>query len=181
MLHIDTGMARLGLTTREFERLAAEQQGSTRWRALISHLACADEPGHPLNEIQRARFLSALRQLGDPPASLAASSGIFLGRGYHFDFVRPGAALYGVNPQPGTPNPMRQVVRLKGRILQVREVDLKVLYVVGPRHLIDARRGGLLQTEEARPQDIDTDVMQERCQLTLSVPSDGFSYAGLRL
>ena len=66
-------------------------------------------------------------------------------------------------------------------VVEVREVGLKVLYVVGPRHLIDARRGGLLQTEEARPQDIDTDVMQERCQLTLSVPSDGFSYAGLRL
>jgi alanine racemase len=137
MLHIDTGMARLGLTTREFERLAAEQQGSTRWRALISHLACADEPAHPLNEIQRARFLSALRQLGDPPASLAASSGIFLGRGYHFDFVRAGAALYGVNPQPGTPNPMRQVVRLKGRILQVREVDRGDPVGYGAAHLME--------------------------------------------
>jgi alanine racemase len=123
ILHIDTGMARLGLTMREFERLVGEQEGTTHWRALISHLGCADEPAHPLNEIQRARFVAALRQLGDTPASLAASSGIFLSRLYHFDFVRPGAALYGVNPQPGTPNPMRQVVRLRGRILQVREVD----------------------------------------------------------
>jgi hypothetical protein len=49
------------------------------------------------------------------------------------------------------------------------------------RHLVDARRRGLLQTEEARPQDIDVDVMQERRQFALSVPGDGFSYAGLRL
>jgi alanine racemase len=137
ILHIDTGMARLGLTLREFERLADEHAGSTRWRALISHLACAEEPAHPLNEIQRARFVSALRQLGDPPASLAASSGIFLGCGYHFDFVRPGAALYGVNPQPGTSNPMRQVIRLKGRILQVREVDRGDPVGYGAAHLME--------------------------------------------
>jgi len=57
------------------------------------------------------------------PCSLANSSGIFLGRQYHFDIVRPGAAVYGVNPLPGEPNPMGQVVRLKGKILQVRDVD----------------------------------------------------------
>ncbi len=137
MLHIDTGMARLGLTLREFEGLVAERRHPTRWSALISHLGCADEPANPLNEIQRARFVSARHQLGDPPASLAASSGIFLGRLYHFDFVRPGAALYGVNPQAGTPNPMNQVVRLKGRILQVREVDRGDPVGYGAAHLME--------------------------------------------
>ena len=52
--------------------------------------------------------------------SLANSSGIFLGAAAHCDLVRPGVALYGVNPTPGKPNPMRPVVELKGRILQVR-------------------------------------------------------------
>ena len=65
--------------------------------------------------------------------------------------------------------------------MQVHEVCLEVLRVLGPRHLVDTWRSGLLQTEEARPQDIDVDVMQERRQLVLSVPGDGFSYAGLRL
>ena len=137
ILHLDTGMARLGLTMREFESLAGERRDPTRWRALISHLACADEPAHPLNEIQRVRLVSAQRQLGNPPASLAASSGIFLGGEYHFDFVRPGAALYGVNPQAGTPNPMRQVVRLKGRILQVRDVDQGDPVGYGAAHLME--------------------------------------------
>jgi len=65
--------------------------------------------------------------------------------------------------------------------MQVYEVRLEDPCVLGPRHLVDARRRGLLQTEEARPQDIDVDVMQERRQFALSVPGDGFSYAGLRL
>jgi alanine racemase len=140
MLQLDTGMARLGLTRREFDRVADElsEQSTIDWRGLISHLACADEPAHPLNEIQRARFASARCRLGHIPASLAASSGIFLGRGLHFDFVRPGAALYGVNPQPGAPNPMRQIVHLKGRILQVREVDRGQSVGYGAAHVMDA-------------------------------------------
>ena len=147
MLHVDTGMTRLGLTKQEFEALApvgTPRQHATCWRALISHLACADEPAHPLNEAQRTRFAAARRQFGDVPASLAASSGIFLGRGFHFDFVRPGAALYGVNPQPGTSNPMRQIIRLKGKILQVREVDRGDAVGYGAAHVMD--RPGRLAT-----------------------------------
>ena len=64
--------------------------------------------------------------------------------------------------------------------MQVQEVCLKVLCVFAPRHLIDTWRCGLLQSEEACPQDINVDVMQERRQLVLSIPDDGFSYAGLR-
>jgi alanine racemase len=122
MLHVDTGMARLGLSLPDFAAHAAALRTSS-WCGLLSHLACADEPLHPLNEMQRRRFLAVRAALPGPPASLAASSGIFLGRAFHGDFVRPGAALYGVNPRPGSANPMRSVVRLKGRILQVREVD----------------------------------------------------------
>ena len=140
MLHVDTGMARLGLGMREFEELAdvLREEGPVRWHALISHLACADEPEHPLNETQRARFVAACGRLGNMRASLAASSGIFLGRAFHFDFVRPGAALYGVNPQPSSPNPMRQIVHLKGRILQVREIDAGESVGYGAAHVMDA-------------------------------------------
>jgi alanine racemase len=146
ILHVDTGMARLGLTPREFEKLADGllQQSAIRWRALISHLACADQPGHPLNDLQRARFASMRRHFASLPASLAASSGIFLGHGFYLDFVRPGAALYGINPLPGTPNPMRQVIRLKGRILQIREVDRGDPVGYGAAHIMD--RPGRLAT-----------------------------------
>ena len=125
MLHVDTGMSRLGLSGREFAALADSLAAmkAIRWRLLMSHLACADTPEHDLNEIQRRRFEAVRQGLPGVPASLAASSGVFLGPNYHFDLVRPGAALYGVNPQPGRPNPLRSVVRLCGKILQIREID----------------------------------------------------------
>jgi alanine racemase len=140
MLHVDTGMARLGLTSREFAGVVEElsEPGPIRWRALISHIACSDEPQHPLNDLQLRRFVAARTRLPHLPASLAASSGIFLGPAFHYDFVRPGAALYGVNPQPGRANPMRQVVRLMGRIVQVREVDRGQSVGYGAVHVMDA-------------------------------------------
>jgi alanine racemase len=140
MLHVDTGMARLGLSRSELARLVAEPEriDGLTLSGIISHLACADVPAHPLNKQQRAAFAAALAQLPAAPASLAASSGIMLGHDYHFDLVRPGAALYGVNPIPGSPNPMAQVVRIKGRILQVRDVDSGESVGYGAAHRMEA-------------------------------------------
>ena len=117
VLHIDTGMTRLGLDPSEAAALERR-----RFRLVMSHLACADEPDHALNEAQR-RLFADLAPRFDAPASLANSSGIFLGPGYRFDLARPGMALYGLNPTPGRANPMQPVVRLEARVLQVREVD----------------------------------------------------------
>jgi alanine racemase len=124
-LHFDTGMSRLGLTDTEVESLAADpgRLAGIDVRLVMSHLACSEDPDHPLNGQQLAAFIAGRDRLPKAPASLANSSGIFLGEAYQFDLVRPGAALYGINPTPGRPNPMRQVVRLQGKILQVREID----------------------------------------------------------
>jgi alanine racemase len=122
-LHIDTGMRRLGISPDEAAALAPRAQTENHGIALImSHLACADTPDHPLNaaQIKMSRELHMLYT--GIPASLANSSGIFLGDTAHFDLARPGAALYGVNPTPGKPNPMQSVVELTGRILQLRNV-----------------------------------------------------------
>src|SRR5712692_184265 len=137
ILHIDTGMARLGLSAREFAAVI-ENPPRIAWRAVMSHLACADTPGHKMNDEQRARFAAAAARLPGVTASLAASSGIFLGPSYHFDLVRPGAALYGVNPQPGCANPLRQVVRLCGKILQVRQIDRGESVGYGAAHIVEA-------------------------------------------
>ena len=56
------------------------------------------------------------------PGSLANSSGIFLGNSAHCDMVRPGAALFGVNPIPGHKNPMQPVIELQAHVVQVRTV-----------------------------------------------------------
>lgn len=123
-IHIDTGMNRLGLTLDEAQgilsRINAGDHGIT---LVMSHLACAESLHHPLNASQVAAFREIARQFSGVPASLANSSGIFLGARYQFDLVRPGAALYGVNPTPEAANPMQPVVELKARIVQTRSID----------------------------------------------------------
>lgn len=122
-LHIDTGMNRLGLTLGELRKLAEQRnlRDALGLSLVMSHLACADTPDHPLNRKQLAAFRAVRTLIPDLPASLANSAGVFLGPEYHFDVVRPGIALYGGNPVSGVPNPMRPVVTLEAEVLQVRE------------------------------------------------------------
>ena len=125
-IQIDTGMNRLGLDQAGLASLAAEWK--TRLTHLnimlwMSHLACADDlgPDAAMNRRQLERFRAGLAMLPPAPASLAATSGIALGKDYHFDLVRPGIGLYGGGPR--TANPMKTVAVLKGRVLQVRRID----------------------------------------------------------
>jgi alanine racemase len=125
MLHIDTGMNRLGLSPSDMERVARDPDVLTGpdWLYAISHLASGDDPDNPENAAQLARFAEQRRRLKRPmQASLANSAGIFLGPDYHLDLARPGFALYGGRVEDGKPSPMEPVVRLRARILQVRTV-----------------------------------------------------------
>src|SRR5690349_8537588 len=123
-IHIDTGMNRLGLTVAEAQgiipRINAGDHGIT---LVMSHLVSAEL----LNNATNARQLAAFREIASlfsgVPAALSNSSGIFLGPQFQFDMVRPGAALYGINPTPEADNPMQQVVELKARIVQIRSVE----------------------------------------------------------
>ena len=122
-LQIDTGMCRLGLAAGEIERLEPADLGALDLRLVMSHLACAEEAGNPMNQEQLATFERLRARLPAAPASLANSSGIFLGPAFHFQLCRPGVALYGVNPTPERANPMAPVVTLEAPVLQVHEVD----------------------------------------------------------
>ena len=116
------GSASMRGSRRGWPRTRRGWPGSTL-RYVMTHLACADEPAHPLNAAQRARFAAACARRAAarraaspiPPASSS-------GAGFASDLARPGCALYGINPTPGAPNPMRQVVRLEAPVLQVREI-----------------------------------------------------------
>ena len=142
VLQIDTGMSRLGMPPDEVARLVAEPEhlAGLAIAFLMSHLACAEQPAHPMNAAQLREFKAALDALGSSAAavgaSLANSSGIFLGPEFHFDLARPGAALYGLNPTPGEANPMSEVVRLQGKILQVRRVDSHRSVGYGAAHTV---------------------------------------------
>ncbi len=124
LLQLDTGMARVGLTADEVARLAEQPDrlSGIKLTHIMSHYACADEPDHPLNGEQRARFDALRAQLPATPTSLANSAAIFLPPVYHGDLVRPGAALYGLNPRSNAPNPMNPAVTLHARILQLRDI-----------------------------------------------------------
>mgnify|MGYP001611141556 CR=1 FL=1 len=124
-LHLDTGMARLGLSETEIDTLAGEPErlAGLDLRLVISHLAAAEEPENPSNERQRATFERLRAKLPKAKASFANSSGVFLGAPFHFDLLRPGAALYGVAPRATEANPMAPVVRLSARVLRVATLE----------------------------------------------------------
>jgi alanine racemase len=123
-IHFDTGINRLGFSGDEFAHLCADAalRKSIHISLLMSHLACSDEVDHPLNTVQLAAFNKLRQLLPDVAASFANSSGIYLGSAYAHDVVRAGVALYGGNPLPGKPNPMKPVVTLQAKVMQTRFV-----------------------------------------------------------
>lgn len=131
-LQLDTGMTRSGLSPEDVIALAArpERLAGLRIALVMTHLACADEPDHPLNAEQLARFARLRALLPAAPCSIANSAGIALGADYHGDLVRPGLSLYGGRALAHGGNPMRTVVRVEARVLQIRALaeDARVGY-----------------------------------------------------
>lgn len=115
-VQLDTGMNRLGMDEAEWEA-AAPYVLEAGPEMLISHLACGDEPDHPMNEMQLARFHAMTDGTG-LPRSLSATAGILLGPRYHFDLTRPGIGLYGGAPYEAA----LPVVGLSLPVVQVRSI-----------------------------------------------------------
>ncbi len=115
-IQLDTGMNRLGMEPPEWSavRDIAIAQGP---QLIMSHLACADEPDHPMNAHQLSEFHAMTDGL-DVPRSLAATGGTLMGGAYHFDMTRPGVGLYGGLPFEGA----APVVNLDLPVIQVRDV-----------------------------------------------------------
>jgi alanine racemase len=124
LLHVDTGMARTGLSPADLSALRDDlsRLDGIDIRYLMTHLVSAEIPADDVNQKQLARFTAAKNLFPTAGASLANSSGTFLGPDFTADLARPGAALYGINPTPGATNPMRPVIRLTARILQIRDI-----------------------------------------------------------
>lgn len=125
-LHVDTAMNRLGLSPDEGLNLVRERAGIVAAAGiglLMSHFASSEDASDPANARQIAAFAEIAAALPDVPASLMNSSGHFLKDCPPYALTRPGYALYGGNPTPGLPNPMRPVVGLEARIIQLREVQ----------------------------------------------------------
>ncbi len=122
-LHLDTGMNRLGLTPADAQAAIGDPAAL---RALgvdlvMSHLACADDPAHPMNARQRDAFAALAARTG-LRLSLASTGGVLLGSDYHFDMTRPGIGLYGGDPAGSPPSRFAPVVRIEAPVLQTRRV-----------------------------------------------------------
>jgi alanine racemase len=125
LLQVDTGMNRLGLNAADLRVLAAapDRLDGLELRYVLTHLVASELPDDPANAAQLDRFAAACAMLPPAPRSLSNSSGLFLDGRFASDLARPGAALYGINPTPGCPSPMRVPVRLHARILQVHDIE----------------------------------------------------------
>lgn len=140
IIHLDTGMNRLGLAEDEACTLIADPalRRGLDIILVMSHFACADEKYHPLTQRQYECFADFARHFPQARKSLANSSGIFRHQDYHFDMVRPGMAIYGLNPTPEAPNPMQSVVTLEARILQTRTLKKGETIGYSATHIFNA-------------------------------------------
>ncbi|MEE9427128.1 MAG: alanine racemase [Paracoccaceae bacterium] len=116
-LQLDTGMGRLGMQSGDWESCRAKAMAANP-TLVMSHLACADEPDHPMNAQQLTRFTQLTHSLG-LPRSLSATGGVLLGPEYHFDLTRPGIGIYGGLPFSDA----RNVVSLSVPVIQIRDLS----------------------------------------------------------
>ncbi len=122
-LNVKTGAGRFAIPLEEAvpfsTRVHARAHGIT---LLMSDLDDDGKAGHPRNERQ-IKALQELRMVYPSiPVSVADAPGMLQFPNAHFDLVRLGAALYGVNPTPDAPTPVLPVIDLQARIVQIRNV-----------------------------------------------------------
>lgn len=123
VIHIETGLNRLGFREKELEKLSESER--KEFCMVMSHLACGDEKDHFMNKHQLDNFVR-LKEKFFPkiPGSLSASDGVFLGTDFQQDIVRLGAAMYGINTAPYRENQMKNVVYLKAPVLQIEDLSV---------------------------------------------------------
>lgn len=123
VIHIETGLNRLGFREDELKKLSDNDR--KEFCMVMSHLACGDEKDHFMNKHQLDNFCRLKEEFFSKiPGSLSASDGVFLGLGFQQDIVRLGAAMYGINTAPYRENQMKNVVYLKAPVLQIENLSI---------------------------------------------------------
>lgn len=139
IIHVDTGMNRLGLNIKDAENLSQNKNmfSALDIKYIMSHLACASEPEHKMNLKQFESFNYVRSLFPDFPATLSNSAGIFANDNYHYEMVRPGISLYGGGVKPDG-IAIKNVVELKSSILQIRNIDYDQTVGYGATRIIKA-------------------------------------------
>lgn len=134
-IQIETGLNRLGFRLCDIEALSEPERN--QFGLVLSHLACADEPAHIMNQKQLDMFQKLTSFFPKAQLSLSASDGFMLGAAYQFDIVRLGAVLYGLNPVPGFSLKSRNVIQVTAPILQIADVYPGDCIGYGADHIVD--------------------------------------------
>lgn len=123
-LHVDTGMSRTGLPSKELHVLAENSQmlSGIKIELILSQMVYSSCENIIFSQQQRQRFEQAVRILPKARKSLAKSGAIYMGADYHYDLVRPGIALHGINPTDSLQNPLVPVISLWSKIYQIQDV-----------------------------------------------------------
>lgn len=121
-VHVDTGMSRNGFLEEDEERSCNDILNNLNLLFVMSHLACADDVSSEMNKKQLKRFKTALKKFGNPMSCLSATNGIFLGKDYQFDMVRPGKAVYGFCIREDMIGVVKPVMDIFSRIVQVNRL-----------------------------------------------------------
>ncbi|MGF7158197.1 alanine racemase [Bartonella heixiaziensis] len=125
IVQIDTNMNRLGLDKKEVQKLIKQPTifEAAEIKYILSHLANGEDKTHSSNYTQLATLKTILAQLPACKVSFANSGGIFLGTDFYFDLVRPGIALYGIDPREKHPTPLKPVLKLEAQVIQSRFIE----------------------------------------------------------
>ncbi len=121
VIHFNTGLNRLGVNEDELDNF---YNTGLDIILVMSHLSCAEDLQSPANNEQLSKFIKLVANFPHSKRSLANSSAIFLGKEYHFDIVRPGAAIYGINPTPYLENcPIKNPLKLTAPIISIKQLN----------------------------------------------------------
>ncbi|WP_038246489.1 alanine racemase [Ghiorsea bivora] len=121
-LKVDTGMSRIGATSPQ--TLIKQIPPSMRLAGMMSHLACADEPKHALNQQQIKQFKTLQQTIQAPAYSLFNSAGLIaFAQHINTDIARPGLALYGIEPIASKALGLKPIMQLRSQVMQIRDIQ----------------------------------------------------------
>lgn len=125
ILHVETGLNRLAMLEKEVAELQGNKDlySHVNFEYIMSHLASSEEQDNSSNKSQLDKFKTYLKAFPNSKGSLVNSAGVFLDKEYHYDLVRPGAAIYGINLNEKM-SVFRNPLRLFSRLIQIKEVQL---------------------------------------------------------
>ena len=130
-IKLDTGMHRLGFMSEEIDALLTHisQESCLRVASIFSHLAASDDVAFEEFTHQQARaFQQMSTKISDalgyqPLLHLCNTAGIVLYPQYHFDMVRLGLGLYGIDGSGTLNNQLQQISTLRTTIAQIKQIS----------------------------------------------------------